>query len=90
MPKKTTKKIGSVPPKPVQAETKAARAREEMSAFPASFENKAGRYELIRVDDGQAYYSFTNRHHKTVDATMSIVTWRKMQVRADAGLKESA
>jgi hypothetical protein len=62
----------------------------DLSQFPPGFENKAGRYELIRVDKGQAYYSFTNHQKKTVDATMSIVTWRKMQERASAALKESA
>ncbi len=62
----------------------------DLSQFSPGFENKAGRYELIRVDGGQAYYSFTNHQEKTVDATMSVVTWRKMQERADAALKESA
>jgi hypothetical protein len=32
----------------------------------AAFENKAGRYELIRVEDDHVYYSFTNRKGKTV------------------------
>ena len=62
----------------------------DLAQFPSGFENKAGRYELIRVDGDQAYYSFTNHNEKTVDATMPIITWRKMQSRADAGLKESA
>jgi hypothetical protein len=62
----------------------------DLSQFPPGFENKAGRYELIRVDGGQAYYSFTNHQEKTVDATMSVVTWRKMQERAEAALKETA
>jgi hypothetical protein len=61
----------------------------DLSQFPVAFENKAGHYELIRVDGGQAYYSFTNHHEKTVDATMSVITWRKMQERALA-LKETA
>ena len=63
---------------------------DDLSQFPAAFENKAGRYELVRVNNGQAYYSFTNHLEKTVDATMSIITWRKMQERADAALKETA
>jgi hypothetical protein len=62
----------------------------DISQFPAAFENKAGHYELIRVDDGQAYYSFTNRQQKTMDAAMPVLTWRKMQERAIAALKESA
>ena len=63
---------------------------ENPSAFPAAFENEAGRYELIRIDGGQAYYSFTNLQKRTVDATMSVITWRKMQERAVAALKETA
>ena len=57
---------------------------DDLSQFPSVFENKAGRYELIRIDGGQAYYSFTNRFDKTVDATMSVIMWRKMQERASA------
>lgn len=79
-----------VPAKPVGVESKAAGREEDLSQRPASFENKAGRYELIRVADGQAFYSFTNHLQKTVDATMPVVTWRKMQERAEAALKESA
>lgn len=46
------------------------------------FENKAGHYELIRVDGDQAYYSFTNLHGKTVDAVMTVTMWRRMQQKA--------
>jgi hypothetical protein len=79
---KHTQKTPAVPSKPVAVETTS-------SQLPSSFENKAGRYELVRVQDGQAHYIFTNRQNKTADATMSIVTWRKMQERAEA-LKQSA
>jgi hypothetical protein len=65
-------------------------AAADLSPFPATFENKAGRYELIRIDGDQAYYSFVNLQNKTVDATMSVITWRKMQERALAALKETA
>jgi hypothetical protein len=65
-------------------------AAENRSTFPATFENKAGRYELIRIDGDQAYYSFTNQYKKTVDATMPVITWRKMQERALAAFKETA
>src|SRR5579862_8247555 len=61
---------------------------ENLSQFPAGFENKAGRYELIRIDGDQAYYSFTNHQEKTVDAAMPVITWRKMQERAGAAYKE--
>ncbi len=87
---KRAKKPSAVLHKPVLVETKVASEPYDLSQFPPSFENKAGRYELIRVEDGQAFYSFTNHLHKTVDATMSVVTWRKMQERAEAALKESA
>jgi hypothetical protein len=102
MPKKKTRALDipkddakpswktSVPPKPVLVATKVAGAMEDLSQFPAFFENKAGRYELNRVEDGQAFYSFTNHQQRTVDATLSVVTWRKMQERAEAALKESA
>ncbi len=47
-----------------------------------AFENRAGRYELIRVEAGQAYYSFTNRQGKTIDAVMPVIMWQRMQDRA--------
>jgi hypothetical protein len=60
------------------------------SPLVAMFENKAGHYELTRVENNQAYYSFTNLHGRTVDAIMSATMWRRMQGRADAGLQETA
>jgi len=48
----------------------------------SAFENRAGRYELVRVADGQAYYSFTNRQGRNVDAVMPVTVWRRMQERA--------
>jgi hypothetical protein len=56
----------------------------------AGFENKVGRYELVRVDGDQAYYSFTNRQGRTVDAIMSATMWRRMQARADTTYQETA
>jgi hypothetical protein len=87
--------------KPIPIETTASAAKDrpdgytgapdaDLSQFPSAFENKAGHYELIRVDGGQAYYSFTNRQEKTVDAAMPVITWRKMQERALAAFKETA
>jgi hypothetical protein len=87
MPKKKIQVVASNPVK--KAPPAVNLVSEDLSQFPAAFENKAGRYELIRVDAGQAYYSFTNHLAKTVDATMPVLTWRKMQERA-ALLKESA
>lgn len=79
--------------RPVVGGTSARRptaAAESIYSIPAVFENKAGRYELIRVDGGQAYYTFTNRQSKTTDATMPVITWRKMQERAAAAYEETA
>ena len=82
-PRKTAaeSRLPKVVPVPVAA-AQPAGPGEDLSQFPAVFENKAGHYELIRVDGGQAYYSFTNQQKRTVDATMSVVTWRKMQASA--------
>ena len=80
----------TVPPKPVVIATKVADVPQDLPQLRSFFENKAGRYELNRVEDGQAFYSFTNHQQRTVDATMPVVTWRKMQERADPALKESA
>lgn len=84
---KTQKATGPVIELPPAPE---AGVSQDLAQFPAAFVNKAGRYELIRINGGQAYYSFTNHQEKTVDATMSIITWRKMRERAGAGLKETA
>jgi hypothetical protein len=61
---------------------------EEHSQIAAAFDNKAGRYELIRVEDGQAHYSFTNRQGKTVDATMPLIMWRRMQAKTSPPASE--
>jgi len=87
MPKK---KVAQIVRKLKETSPKASAPTEDLSQFPPGFENKAGRYELIRVNGGQAYYSFTNHQEKTVDATMSVVTWKKMQERAVAAYKEIA
>ena len=64
-------------------------AQKNLPPVPAAFENKAGRYELIRIEGDQAHYSFTNLQKKTVDSTMPVIMWRKMQERAVA-FKETA
>jgi hypothetical protein len=46
------------------------------------FENKAGRYELIRVDNGRVLYSFTNQQGKTVDSIMPLIMWQRVAARA--------
>jgi hypothetical protein len=50
-----------------------------------AFENKAGRYELIRVDDDQVVYSFTNRDGKTTDSVMPLMMWHDIASRAIRG-----
>ena len=87
---KTAELAGRQPAAASAAIPEAESASEDLSQFPPVFENKAGHYELIRVDRGQAFYSFTNHDKKTVDATMSVVMWRKMQERAASALKETA
>ena len=57
-------------------------AQEDRPQVVTAFANKAGLCELIRVEQDQAYYSFTNRQGKTVDAVMPVVVWRRMQARA--------
>lgn len=56
----------------------------------AGFENKAGHYELTRVEGDQAFYSFTNLQGRTVDAAMSLTMWRRMQQRADTTFQKIA
>lgn len=45
------------------------------------FENKAGRYELVRIEGNMAYYNFTNHHGHTTDAVMPVRTWCRLQER---------
>ena len=73
MPKK--KKTTDIMPGPAKRLT----PRAPEPPLVTGFENKVGRYELVRVDGNQAYYSFTNLHGKTVDAIMSATMWRRMQ-----------
>lgn len=49
------------------------------SNFRHAFENKAGRYELARIEDNMAYYNFTNHHGHTTDAVMPVRTWCRLQ-----------
>jgi hypothetical protein len=98
--KKTAKNAGTTPkPKPRKLSKPAEKSRKKAdpvssgapalkTALKPVFENKAGRYELIRVDGDQAHYSFTNRQKRTVDATMPVVMWLRMQARADHSRKE--
>jgi hypothetical protein len=82
--KKTTEKMSVAEPasKPKKA-TKGV-------VLVTNFENKAGRYELTRVEDDQAYYSFTNLQGRTVDAVMSATMWRRMQQKADGTFQKTA
>ena len=45
------------------------------------FENKAGRYELARIEGNMAYYNFTNHQGHTTDAVMPVLTWCRLQER---------
>ena len=44
-----------------------------------AFENKAGRYELVRIDGNMAHYRFTNHQGHRTDAAMPLFTWRRLQ-----------
>ncbi|MBZ5575115.1 MAG: hypothetical protein LAP40_00985 [Acidobacteriia bacterium] len=46
-----------------------------------AFENKAGRYQLARVEAEMVYYTFTNHHGQQTQAVMPLVTWRRLQER---------
>ena len=48
---------------------------------PKAFENKAGRYQLIRVDGDMVYYTFANHHGQQTEAVMPMATWRRLQER---------
>jgi hypothetical protein len=41
-----------------------------------SFDNRAGHYELVRVQD--AYYRFTSRTGNIVHADMPLESWRRI------------
>jgi hypothetical protein len=55
------------------------------SNITSVFHNNAGEYELIRIADGQVYYSFKNRQGKTVDSIMPLIMWQKIAARATHG-----
>ncbi len=59
------------------------RSRERLVALAQAFVNKAGRYELVRVDGETAFYTFTNHQGQRADATMTVMTWRRLQERAE-------
>ena len=46
-----------------------------------SFENKAGRYQLVRVEENMVHYTFTNHSGHQIDAAMPMATWRRLQER---------
>ena len=48
---------------------------------PPNFENKAGRYELARIDGNMAHYHFTNHQGHKTEAVMPLSTWMRLQER---------
>ena len=56
-------------------------SRERLVALAQTFENKAGHYELTRIEGNTAFYTFTNHQGHRTDATMTIMTWRRLQDR---------
>ena len=58
-----------------------AKPKECLLAVAQTFDNKAGHYELIRVEGNTAHYTFTNHQGHRTDATMAVPTWRRLQER---------
>ena len=48
-----------------------------------AFANKAGQYELVRIEGNMAYYHFTNHQGHRTDAAMPVLTWRRLQERTE-------
>ena len=51
---------------------------------PPMFENKAGRYQLVRIDGNMAHYQFTNHQGHTTGAVMPVSTWMRLQEKTVA------
>ena len=66
-----------------QRATKASVAESPVHVPPA-FENKAGRYELARIDGNMAHYHFTNHQGQKTEAVMPVSTWMRLQERTVA------
>lgn len=49
-----------------------------------AFENKAGRYQLVRLEGAMVHYTFTNHHGQQADAVMPVVTWCRLHERSQA------
>jgi hypothetical protein len=58
-----------------------AKSKVCLLAVAQTFDNKAGHYELIRVEGNTAHYTFTNHQGHQTDATMAVMTWRRLQER---------
>lgn len=58
-----------------------SRPADRLVAVAQTFENKVGHYELIRIDGNAAHYIFTNRQGQRTEATMTVMTWRRLQQR---------
>jgi hypothetical protein len=54
------------------------------SQVPPAFENKAGHYQLVRVDGNMAHYHFTNHQGSKTEAVMPVSTWMRLQERTIA------
>jgi hypothetical protein len=74
MPTKTTRK-GAVRGRVV------SKPRERLAAVAQTFDNKAGHYELVRIEGNTAFYTFTNHQGHRTDATMAVMTWCRLQER---------
>jgi tetratricopeptide (TPR) repeat protein len=60
------------------------RMADRLVAVAQTFDNKAGHYELIRIEGNTAYYAFTNHQGHRTEATMALMTWRRLQERVQS------
>ena len=58
-----------------------AKSAERLLAVAQAFDNKAGHYELIRVEGATALYAFTNHQGQRTEASMAVTAWRRMHER---------
>ena len=52
-------------------------ATDQHQQLPTTFENAAGRYELLRIEGNHAQYRFINHDGETKEAAMPIASWRR-------------
>jgi len=59
---------------------------DRVAAVAQAFENKAGRYELLRIEGNRAHYAFTNHQGHRTEAELALTAWQRMHAAAQAAL----